>query len=234
MDKRKNYYLIVDTETANGLDQPLIYDFGYVVCDKKGNVYEKGNSLIYEVFCQERELMKTAYYAEKIPRYQEKIKRGEIKIENLLTAYYRIKKLVKEYRIKTILAYNARFDLNSLNTTLRYITKSQYRYFFPYGTEVNCIMAMACTTIYKQKTFLRQAIREEKFTPKGFIKTNAEVGYRYITNNKEFIEEHTALADALIEMEIFAKCNQQHKKMTKKITNCFRIPTQEAKKLGLL
>ncbi len=234
MDKRKNYYLIVDTETANGLENPLMYDFGYVVCDKRGTIYEQGNSLIYEVFCQEYELMKTAYYAEKIPRYQEKIKQNKIKIENLLIVYYRIKKLIEKYNIKTVLAYNARFDLNSLNTTLRYVTKSKYRYFFPYGVEINCIMAMACSTIYKQKTFLKQAIEGKKFTPKGFIQTTAEVGYQYIANNKGFIEEHTALADALIEAEIFAKCNRQHKKTIKKITNCFRVPTQEAKKLGLL
>ena len=34
----KNYYIVLDTETANGLDDPLTYDIGFAVIDKKGKV----------------------------------------------------------------------------------------------------------------------------------------------------------------------------------------------------
>ena len=39
IDKRKKYYLVLDVETANTLEQPLVYDIGYSVVDKKGNIY---------------------------------------------------------------------------------------------------------------------------------------------------------------------------------------------------
>ena len=38
IDKRKNYYLTIDTETANGLDDPLMYDLGGAIHDKRGRV----------------------------------------------------------------------------------------------------------------------------------------------------------------------------------------------------
>lgn len=41
----------------------------------------------------------------------------------------------------------------------------------------------------------------------------AEVIYKYISGNNDFIESHTGLEDVMIEKEIFAKCCRQHKKM---------------------
>jgi hypothetical protein len=51
------------------------------------------------------------------------------------------------------MAYNAAFDMNGLNKTQRYITKSAYRWFFPYGVKVECIWHMACQTICSQKKY---------------------------------------------------------------------------------
>ena len=47
IDRRKNYYMVLDTETCNGivvndkldLSQSLVYDIGFQVIDKKGTVY---------------------------------------------------------------------------------------------------------------------------------------------------------------------------------------------------
>ena len=80
MDKRKNYYLMLDTETANGLDDPMCYDIGGAVVDKRGNTYETFSFVVYEVFCLDRRLFNTAYYAEKRPRYEEQILDGSRKI----------------------------------------------------------------------------------------------------------------------------------------------------------
>ena len=42
IDRRKNYYLMLDTETANTLDDPLVYDIGLAVVDKTGKVNGHG------------------------------------------------------------------------------------------------------------------------------------------------------------------------------------------------
>ena len=36
---KKKFYMVLDTETANGLDDPLVYDIGFAIIDKKGQVY---------------------------------------------------------------------------------------------------------------------------------------------------------------------------------------------------
>ena len=41
IDHRKHYHIVLDTETTNGFDDPFVYDCGFAVVDKKGNVYEK-------------------------------------------------------------------------------------------------------------------------------------------------------------------------------------------------
>ena len=41
MDRRKNYYLTLDTETCGNFGEPLVYDIGYTIHDKKGVIYEK-------------------------------------------------------------------------------------------------------------------------------------------------------------------------------------------------
>ena len=56
---KKQYYIILDTETANSIEQPLPYDFGWVVIDRQGNIYEKFSYVIAEIYCGERDLMKT-------------------------------------------------------------------------------------------------------------------------------------------------------------------------------
>ena len=66
-DKRVHYYLVLDTETTNGLDDPLVYDIGGVIADKQGRIYERFSFVIRDIFVYERTLMQTAYYASKIP-----------------------------------------------------------------------------------------------------------------------------------------------------------------------
>ena len=43
----------------------------------------------------------------------------------------------------------------------------------------------------------------------------AEIIYRYITKDNDFVESHTGLEDVEIETAIFAYCHRQHKKMKK-------------------
>lgn len=224
---RKKKFLVLDVETANDIEQPLVYDLGYAVVDKEGYVYEQKSLIIRDVFFSDNDtLMKTAYYAKKIPKYYEAIYTKQAEVVDLLLAKWRIKQVMEKYKIKTVCAYNASFDVRALNTTLRYITKSKYRWFFPYGTEYNCIWHMACQLLYTQKRFAEFAIQHDYFSPSGNLQTSAEIGFRYLTDETQFKEEHRGLQDVLIECQIMAKCYAQHKKCDKSINRrCWRIPT---------
>ena len=75
------------------------------------------------------------------------------------------------------------------------------------------LMALQTLTHYKKfSTFCNDFGMKNK---KGNCLTNAETMYAYITNTPDYVEEHTALADSLIEMEIFKACLKTHKKFTK-------------------
>ena len=217
MDKRKSYYLTIDTETANSLEDPLMYDLGGAIHDKRGNVEETFSFVIYDIFCADRELFDTAYYAEKRPMYEEQIAAGQRKIVSIFTARRYVANLCKKYNVKAIIAHNARFDYSSTNKTLRYVTKSESRYFLPYGIPMWDTLKMAQDTICKQVTYIRWCQENGYCQKNGKVRATAEILYKYISGNNDFKEDHTGLEDVLIEKEIFAKCMAQHKKMRKKL-----------------
>ena len=111
---------MLDTETANTLDDPLVYDIGLAVVDKTGKVYECYSFVIYEIFCKCKDLMQTAYYSDKLENYKDDIANGLRKIVTFATARSVVYRLCNKYNIKAIIAHNTRFDLNALNTTQRY------------------------------------------------------------------------------------------------------------------
>lgn len=209
----KKYFMVLDTETANGLDDPLVYDIGFAIVDKHGNVYHTESLVIYDVFVLMRDLMETAYYSEKIPQYETALKAKTRRLVNFETARQIVTRYIQKYNVSAVIAHNMRFDYNALNTTTRYITKSQKRYFLPYNTTIWCSLAMARTTIGKQKTYRLWCKENGYVTRNNQPRLTAEILYRYITDNNNFVESHTGLEDVLIEKEIFAHCIRQHKKM---------------------
>ena len=223
IDKRKTYILVIDTETANGtitkegktdFRDCQVYDFGYAVIDKRGNVYDTGSFVNSQIF-EKNYFMESAYYADKIPQYKEDIKSGK----RILTDWFNIKQEVKRicdlYNIKAICAHNAAFDVRACNSTQRYLTKSKFRYFFPYGIEIWDSLKMARDVILKQPTYIRFCEKNGYTTATGKPKATAEILYRYIILNNDFIEKHTGLEDVLIEKEIIAYCFRQKRKMRK-------------------
>lgn len=218
IDRRKSYYLTIDTETANGFDDPIVYDIGGCIHDKKGNVYETFSFVIYETFYGMEDLMQSAYYAKKIPMYKEDIKNGKRKVVKYSTAKNHVRKLCEKYNVKAIIAHNARFDYRSTTRTQRYLTKSKYRFFLPYGVPIWDTLKMAQDTICKQWSYKEWAYNHGYLTKNGRVRATAEILYKYISGNEKFKEEHTGLEDVLIEKEIFATCMAQHKKMRKE---CF-------------
>lgn len=221
IDRRIAYYIVLDTEACNtdvdDMKSSLVYDLGFAVVDRYGRIYETVDLVIADIYVGEKELMKSAYYASKLPQYEVELKNHTRTMTSLLTARKILADLCEEYNVKAIIAHNARFDLNALNATIRYITKSKVRYFFPKGIEIWDTQKMAHDTICKQKTYINFC-KENGFmtnhkTPR--VRETAEALHAYRTLDPTYKEEHTALQDVLIELQIFARCMAQHKPMRK-------------------
>lgn len=219
IDRRRHYFIVFDTETANAIDCPLVYDIGWAVVDKHGNVYRTRSFINREIFFLEKDLMQSAYYAEKLPLYYERIKNGSAQVANWQTIKSTLWADIAEYEIKEVIAHNARFDYLATATTQRWLTKSKYRYFLPYGVEVWDTLKMARSVVANKPTY-RKFCEENGHTygkNGNQVRLTAEVLYQFITQNKEFEEEHTGLSDVLIEKEILKYCYRQHKAMKKKL-----------------
>lgn len=203
-----NKVLVFDTE---GIRSGLCYDLGCASVDFEGNVYGTLNLVNGDIFEGRRDLMQTAHYKEKIPKYEEEIAKGIRKVVSFEEMKNRFAEFVEKHNITKAYAHNIPYDYNSLNKTSFYLTGNNF--FFPSGL-----------TFYDTNTLTKQVVRDtptyKKFCEKhnfltkaGKPQTKAEIVYRYLTNNPDFIEEHTGLADVMIEKEILAYCYRKHKKM---------------------
>ena len=224
----RHYYLVCDIETANHAEDALAYDVGLAIIDRNATVYEKHSFICKEIFFDEADLMQSAYYAKKIPEYYKGIEDGSRKVATLYEIRSMVFDLYKRWNYKAVMAYNAYFDNSGLNRTQRYITKSKYRWFFPYGVPVHCIWHMACQTICSMKKYYKFCIDNGFVSKSGNIQTSAEVVYRFLTGNTDFEEKHRGLEDVLIEAYIFSECVRKHKKMNRNINRaCWRIPQKK-------
>lgn len=227
MDKRINYLIGLDTETCNGiliddkldLTQSLVYDIGWAITDKRGRIYKTRSFVVKEIFYGMADVMTSAYYADKIPQYKEDIKNGT----RSLASFYRIRKTLLEdielYGVRNIFAHNASFDVRALNNTIRYLTKSRFRWFFPWDVTIWDTLKMARQVIGTQKSYQIFCAEHGYLTnhKKPRVRLTAEILYRYLTGDENFAESHTGLEDVLIETKILTHCIRQHKKMEKRL-----------------
>lgn len=211
-------YIVLDCETANTFDDPFVYDCDWVVINDNFEILAKRSFVVADVFIEEKDLMKSAYFADKIPQYFAEIADGERELRRFSTVRKALALDCKMFGVQAIMAHNARFDYKALQTTQRYLTKSKYRWFFPWGVEIWDTLKMAKQTFGQNENYKNFCVEN------GFTLANgktprftAEILYRYITDNVKFEEEHTGLADVLIEKEIFRHCIEMNPNIEKRL-----------------
>lgn len=191
----------------------LIFDIGWTICDNYGNVLAKRNFLVEEVFTN-MDLMKHAHYFSKYSQYLRMIQNGQVKMVPWITIMRQMEDDIIQYGIKRLFAYNMAFDKKAIYETARIIGKRK-PYFFDYeSVRFHCLWGMSCEIILLRKNFFKIAKENKWFTERGNIRTSAEICYRYISNNYDFEESHTALDDAIIETAILAKILRAKQKMS--------------------
>lgn len=228
IDRRHIYGIMLDTETANtiqtdnklDMSSVLFYDLGFQVIDSHGRTYDKKFSFVNsDIFIHEKELMQSAYYSKKISQYKQDLANGTRTLANTYEIRKTLHDVIKEYDCKFVCAHNAQFDNRSINNTLRWTTKSKYRYFLPYGVEWWDTLKMARSVLGKMPTYRKFCEENGYVTKNNQLKYTAEICYRFITKNTDFVESHTGLEDVEIETEILRYCHRQHKAMKKRLWN---------------
>ena len=141
---KRKYYLILDTETATvpfagtiarneyekkniAIAKPLVYDIGWTISDRQGNIVKKENYLVQETFFVPQ-VFNTAYYRDKRPQYMEMFGKREIEA---LPWNNIIEILLQDCRnVDFVCAYNATFDFKkAIPFTERYIKALYSNYY---------------------------------------------------------------------------------------------------------
>lgn len=203
---KKNIYCTLDTETIGGASNPRgVYNIGVVIHDKDGNRLCTTSLLIMEFFDQIRN---DNYGKKNFSLYEERLYNGTMSaVATEEEAISIIRNLCHFYNVKYVMAYNSGFDF--MKTACCELLAD---------FEFIDLYLMALQTITHQKGYSRFCHENNFITRSGkSCSTSVEAIYSFITNNPDFEEEHTALSDALNEMEIFVKCYSLHKRFTK---NC--------------
>ena len=202
----KTIYCTLDTETIGGASFPNgTYNFGAIIHDREGNIFASLSLLVMEHFDKIRD---DDYAKKNFPLYIERLEQGEItSVATEEEAYSVLYNLCKFYNVKYIMAYNTGFDLVK---TICCRLVDEFEFIDLY--------LMALQTITHQKSYARFCVENGYKSRSGkSCATSAESVYAFISDNPNYKEEHTALSDALIEMEIFIRCLKTHKKFTKNI-----------------
>jgi len=193
----KKNIAIIDTETAGGFDNPMVYDIGCVIIDQKGNMVAEYHSLVKEVW--ESNLMETAYYSNKIPCYDSMI------LDDLDINYWddirnEFSNLFDIHSVGIVSAYNLRFDMGAIRNTNNQL--GQNTKFLTKKVDLLDLWLWACSAIMNKRTYHNYADTHGFTTPAGNYKTSAETAYAFLANIPNFVESHTALDDCYIEAEI--------------------------------
>ncbi len=251
---KKKFYLVVDTETATlpfaneicktaaqkqkiTIAKPLVYDIGWVIADRQGNIIKRENFLVQETFFVPN-VFNTAYYKKKRPIYLELLEKGEIK-----TATWNEIMEIFLADLRTVdisAAYNAAFDFKkAIPFTERYIKhlysedyndweRKQFtsakrivaggkggnnkEYLNPVfklrGEEfpIADLWAIACERLININKYRNFCLENQLLTASAqYFNTSAETSFQYLMDQHDFTEDHTALSDALIELEILVR-----------------------------
>lgn len=134
---KKKYYMVLDTETATlpfadticktasekkkiAIAKPLVYDIGWVISDRQGNIVKSRNFLVQETFFVPN-VFNTAYYKAKRPIYMKLYKEGAIQAANWEQIIMELQEDLRAVDITA--AYNAAFDFKkAIPFTERYIS----------------------------------------------------------------------------------------------------------------
>lgn len=217
----KEKFLVLDVE---GLRGKRPYNIGYIVADRYGHIYQRRSIAIPGAFWEnyleclriDQAVSMTKHNIYDILRDSEKPRR-ERKYRYMSPREFS-KMLacdVDTYNVKRAFAYNVNFDKSMI---LNLIGADA---FDRLGVQWCDIISGILTTKLLTLRYVKYCYEHGYLTETGFPSYRAEIVYRYLTGKLDFEEEHTGLADVLIEYEILLSAFKTHKKLDFKPTNAW-------------
>lgn len=193
--------MVFDTETTS-IEKPFVYNIGWCIynTDTK-TVVHKADYVVEQVW-HNRELFTTAYYAEKREEYIKRMRGRTCIMAKLGYITQLMYRLIKDFEIEYAFAHNSPFDSGVFDFNCEW-----FKIINPFDTvKIVDIRGYAHKVVGFDPDYQAFCETHSLFTDKGNYSSTAESVYKWISGITEFIEEHTALADSEIELEILKYC----------------------------
>lgn len=192
--------VVFDTETTS-LEKPFCYDIGYVIVDAESWEILVRRSFVVEQVWHNLPLFSSAYYADKRPLYVSAMRARTAIMDKFGYICRQMRKDFRMHDVQIAFAFNSAFDEKVFNFNCDW-----YKCINPFDEiPIRDIRGFAHRFIVSEE-YKAFCDRNQYYTEAGNYSTTAEVIFRYITQNTDFIEAHTALSDAEIEADILHVC----------------------------
>lgn len=192
-------FVVFDTETTS-LDKPFCYNIGYVIFSDNSEILCKKDFVVEQIW-HNLPLFSSAYYAEKRPLYVDRMRKHLVKMDKFGYICQEMKRDFRKFEVERAFAYNSSFDEKVFDFNCDWFKCNN-----PFEElEISDIRGFVHNFMIDE-IFKDFCEKNSLFTETGNYSTTAETLFRYISQNTEFEEEHTALSDSLIEKEILEYC----------------------------
>ena len=183
--------VIFDTETTN-LEKPFCYNIGYKIVNTETDTTLLEKDYVVEQVWHNPMLFTTAYYADKRQLYVSRMKAKKTIMDKFGYICQTMIRDFKAYEIEIAFAYNSPFDIKVFDYNCEWFKCNN-----PFD---NIAIFDIRGYVHKYIAFTKEyqdfCETNEYFTESGNYSTTAETLFRYIKQDTDFEEEHTALADS--------------------------------------
>lgn len=213
MAKEKRF-LVADTESTGLGSRAYVFDFGYVISNRKGKIFQERNFLVREILTNPKIMLGAFYNKDWRSMMGGKIFTDYIpaldQSDMQILPWHEILAIMRDdiatYSVDVFSAYNLPFDLGAMNTTHRHVAEKNLDFS---RLDLLCLWEFACITVLRSRLYhdvaREQGAENGWITPANNVRTTAEKTYAFLSGDLDFIESHTALHDAQIETEILHK-----------------------------
>ena len=193
--------LVFDTETTN-LEKPFCYNIGYVIMDTESREVRVRREFVVEQVWHNSMLFTTAYYADKREIYVNRMKARKVRMEKFGYITQQMYRDIVDFEISHAYAYNSPFDVRVFEYNCDW-----FKCINPFdNVAIHDIRGYVHRKIAWSEEFQKWCDEHKEYTESGNYSTTAETLFRYLSGETEFNEEHTALADSEIELDILCEC----------------------------
>lgn len=221
--------VVFDSETTN-IDKPFCYNIGYKIVNVETDTTLLQRDYVVEQVWHNPMLFTTAYYADKRPLYVKRMRAKQTIMDKYGYITQQMIRDFKNFKVEIAFAYNSPFDTRVIDYNCDWFKTNT-----PFDNiPIRDIRGFVHRFIAFTEEFQDFCDKHRYYTESGNYSTTAETLYRYITNNTEFEEEHTALADSEIEWEILKYCLQKGADITQEYKTYSSIKTNHKQELEIV